>query len=98
MSKNVTVEVIEEFIGKVEEHHYHIGDTFETTEERSNQLTGENDYGRAFVKVVKVIEVAEQIEKLTVPQIKEKLDKAGISYDKKAPKDKLLELLQEAEA
>lgn len=95
MSKTVTVEVIEEFIGKAEEKHYYTGDVFETTEERSNQLTGENDYGRAFVKV---IEVAEQIEKLTVPQIKEKLDKAGISYDKKAPKDELLELLQEAEA
>ncbi|HHJ2556263.1 TPA: hypothetical protein ACQDIV_000475 [Streptococcus pyogenes] len=94
MSKNVTVEVIEEFIGKVEEHHYHIGDTFETTEERSNQLTGKNDYGRAFVKVIKV---AEQIENVTVPQIKEKLDKAGIPYDKKAPKDELLKLLQEVE-
>ncbi|HEP4089010.1 hypothetical protein BKX95_03690 [Streptococcus iniae] len=94
MSKNVTVEVIEEFIGKVEEHHYHIGDTFETTEERLNQLTGKNDYGRAFVKVIKV---AEQIENVTVPQIKEKLDKAGISYDKKAPKDELLKLLQEVE-
>lgn len=94
MSKNVTVEVIEEFIGKVEEHNYHIGDTFETTEERLNQLTGKNDYGRAFVKVIKV---AEQIENVTVPQIKEKLDKAGISYDKKAPKDELLKLLQEVE-
>lgn len=94
MSKNVTVEVIEEFIGKVEEHHYHIGDTFETTEERLNKLTGKNDYGRAFVKVIKV---AEQIENVTVPQIKEKLDKAGISYDKKAPKDELLKLLQEVE-
>lgn len=95
MSKPVTVEVIEEFIGKVEKHHYLVGDVFETTEERANQLMKENDYGRAFVKVV---EEVEQTESLTVAQIKEKLDAAGIAYEKKAPKDELLKLLKEAEA
>ncbi len=93
MSKPVKVEVIEEFIGKVEEHHYFVGDVFETTEERANQLMKENDYGRAFVKVV---EEAGQSESLTVAQIKEKLDAAGIAYEKKAPKDELLKLLAEA--
>ena len=53
----------------------------------------ENDYGRAFVKVV---EEAGQSESLTVAQIKEKLDAAGIAYEKKAPKDELLKLLAEA--
>lgn len=95
MSKTVNVEVIEEFIGKVEERHFFVGEVFKTTEERANQLTKENDYGRAFVKVV---EKTEQTESLTVPQIKEKLDAAGIAYEKKTPKDELLKLLAEAEA
>lgn len=87
-----------------------VGDIFEVSQDRFNEL---NELVNGFVEEVKEIkedapedevetpedEVDEEVETeiqedLTVAEIKKKLDEAGIEYKAKATKNELLELLK----
>lgn len=91
--------VIETFHDNVLNLDRAVDEVFETTEERFAVFAGDNTYGRAFVVEAEgeATASAENAE-LTVAEIKALLDEKGISYDKKAPKATLLELLNGAKA
>lgn len=94
-----------------EDCYRNVGDVFEVSQDRFNEL---NELVNGFVEEVKEIkedapenedktqedeEVTEEVEEenqedLTVAEIKEKLDEAGIEYKAKATKSELLELLK----
>lgn len=93
-----------------EDCYRNVGDIFEVSQDRFNEL---NELVNGFVEEVKEIkedapedevetsedEVDEEVEEenqedLTVAEIKEKLDEAGIEYKAKATKSELLELLK----
>ena len=62
------------------------GDAFNVSEERFKEINS-TGYG-------KLIEEAEEVEELTVKQLKEALDEKGIEYGSKARKTELIELLK----
>lgn len=95
-----------------EDCYRNVGDVFEVSQDRFNEL---NELVNGFVEEVKEIkeddalkdedvtqedkEATEEVEEenqedLTVAEIKEKLDEAGIEYKAKATKSELLELLK----
>lgn len=90
-----------------EDCYRNVGDVFEASQDRFEEL---NELVNGFVEEVKEIkedapenedktredeEVEEENqEDLTVAEIKEKLDEAGIEYKAKATKSELLELLK----
>lgn len=62
------------------------GDVFDVSEERFKEINS-TGYG-------KLIEEVEEVEELTVKQLKEALDEKGIEYGSKARKTELIELLK----
>lgn len=58
-----------------------------------NQLVAEAEV----VKLPNRLPADEEVEDLSVKEIKGRLDQLGIEYDKKAKKDDLMKLLEEAE-
>lgn len=86
-----------------EDCYRNVGDIFEVSQDRFNEL---NELVNGFVEEFKEVkeeapedEVDEEVETeiqedLTVAEIKEKLDEAGIEYKAKATKSELLELLK----
>lgn len=107
MTKTEIVEVIENFYDKVVDVDRSLGDIFEVDQERLLVLLGDNDYKRAFVKVVDKIPPAgdedpsgtEPVDfsKLKKDELKVLLTERGISFDDDAKKDELLALLVETD-
>lgn len=62
----------------------YLGDTFECTEKMADYLTGNNQYGKA---VVKIIEVVPEQPKEKCP-LQEKVEKLYEDYKKEQPKKK----------
>lgn len=71
-------------------YEYGVGDTFPRT--GFNKVTDERK--QYLVDLGFIAEETEDITKLTVAELKERLDNQGIEYDAKAKKDDLINLLK----
>lgn len=103
-----TVETIEKFIDEVagiERVPNTENAVFDVDEKRLNKLLGDNVYGRPFVKILEENSSNsldenqdEDLTKLNNDVLKERLDVAGVAYEKKATKAELIALVLENHA
>ncbi|HEM4030604.1 TPA: hypothetical protein U1V77_001569 [Streptococcus suis] len=104
----ITVEVIEKFFDEeagVEREPSADNAVFDVDEKRLNKLLGDNVYGRPFVKILEENSSNsldenqdEDLTKLNNDVLKERLDVAGVAYEKKATKAELIALVLENHA